>query len=158
MKEALFQKLIDNQITLAAAESCTGGLVSSKIVAYPGISSVFLAGLVTYSNQAKMDFLEVDPRIIERYGAVSSQCAVAMAEGVRRVTGARCGVSTTGIAGPGGGTDKKPVGLIYIAVSYGDDTIVKQLKLDGDRLMNMEAAAEELLNLLGNCLNHRLTK
>jgi len=147
MLNDLCAKLIENKITIASAESCTGGIVSSMLVSFAGISEVFLAGLVTYSNKSKMELLGVDAQIIEKYGAVSSECALAMAKGVRKVTGARCGISTTGIAGPTGAMQDKPVGLVYIAVCFDDKTKVEKLLLSGFRQEIMQEAAGRLLDM-----------
>jgi nicotinamide-nucleotide amidase len=108
--------------TLAVAESCTGGLVSERITSIPGSSRAFLGGAVVYSNEMKNLFAGVDPALIAQHGAVSSQVAKAMAEGIRKKTGATTGLAVTGIAGPGGGTEEKPVGLVYIAVAHGKET------------------------------------
>lgn len=112
--------------TLAVAESCTGGLVAERLTRIPGSSRAFLGGAVTYSNELKTLFAGVDKTLLEQYGAVSPQVAKAMAEGIRKKTGATIGVGITGIAGPGGGTEEKPVGLVYIAVSEGKETEVLQ--------------------------------
>ncbi len=113
-------KLMSCNITIAAAESCTGGLFGASLTDVPGISSVFDRSLVTYSNQAKMDELGVKAETLEKYGAVSEQTAIEMAEGVRLRAGTDIGVSVTGIAGPDGGTDEKPVGLVYIGLSLSE--------------------------------------
>ncbi|MFL6429417.1 MAG: competence/damage-inducible protein A [Acidobacteriaceae bacterium] len=107
--------------TLAVAESCTGGLVAERITRIPGSSRAFLGGAVVYSNELKATFAGVDASLIAQYGAVSSQVAKAMADGIRKKTGATTGLAVTGIAGPGGGTEEKPVGLVYIAVAHGKE-------------------------------------
>lgn len=112
--------LMSRNITIAAAESCTGGLFGAALTDVPGISAVFDRSLVTYSNQAKMDELGVKAETLEKYGAVSEQTAVEMAEGVRLKAGTDIGVSVTGIAGPDGGTEEKPVGLVYIGLSLSE--------------------------------------
>ncbi|MBO1080275.1 CinA family protein [Roseomonas haemaphysalidis] len=104
-------------ITLATAESCTGGLVAAAVTAIPGSSATLLGGFVTYSNAAKAKSVGVDPAVIGRLGAVSAEVAAAMAEGAARESGAAMGISTTGIAGPGGATPGKPVGLVFIGVA-----------------------------------------
>ena len=103
--------------TLATAESCTGGLIANCITNVPGASEVFLAGYVTYANISKTDILNVDPKLIEKHGAVSEPVARAMAEGTRIRAGSTYGLATTGIAGPGGGSDEKPVGTVYVALA-----------------------------------------
>ena len=112
--------LMSRNLTIAAAESCTGGLFGASLTDVPGISAVFDRSLVTYSNQAKMDELFVRADTLEKYGAVSEQTAIEMAEGVRLKAGTDIGVSVTGIAGPDGGTDEKPVGLVYIGLSLSE--------------------------------------
>ena|SRR3989304_4186468 len=119
--------------TLSIAESCTGGLVSDLITDVPGSSDYFEGGIISYSNLAKVELLGIPSTSIRRYGAVSSQVAKKMAEGVRKAFHTTFGVSITGIAGPGGGSRKKPVGLVFIAVSDGKRTIVKKEKLKGSR-------------------------
>ncbi|MBR2019493.1 MAG: nicotinamide-nucleotide amidohydrolase family protein [Clostridia bacterium] len=109
-------------LTLATAESCTGGLIAKRITDVPGSSAVLCGGLVTYTNEAKTALLGVDPAIFARDTEVSHACAEAMAEGARRRLGTDVGVSTTGFAGPGGGTDRDPVGTVYIGVSTAQGT------------------------------------
>jgi nicotinamide-nucleotide amidase len=112
--------------TLAVAESCTGGMVAERITSIPGSSRVFLGGAVVYSNELKNIFAGVDPALIAQHGAVSAQVAKAMADGIRKKTGATIGLAVTGIAGPGGGTEQKPVGLVYIAVAHGKEIEVAE--------------------------------
>lgn len=118
---------------LSMAESCTGGMASSQLTDIPGISEAFDRGVVTYSNQAKMEMLGVKQGTLDRVGAVSMETAVEMAEGIRRVSGTDIGISITGIAGPGGGTLEKPVGLVYIALASSEGTVWKRLQLWGNR-------------------------
>lgn len=143
-----FDFLIENQITVATAESCTGGNIAAALVAHPGISSVFLAGLVTYANSAKMRLLGVREDILRRYGAVSPQCAEAMLEGAVKATGAQAAVCTTGIAGPGGGSREKPVGLVYIGVLYQGTSFIQRCVFCGSRAEIIEKAKNEALFLL----------
>jgi nicotinamide-nucleotide amidase len=117
--------------TLAVAESITGGLVSERITSIPGSSRAFLGGAVVYSNELKATFAGVDAALIAEHGAVSAQVAKAMAQGIRKKAGATTGLAITGIAGPGGGTEEKPVGLVYIAVSYGKETEVVEKNFGG---------------------------
>jgi nicotinamide-nucleotide amidase len=112
--------------TLAVAESCTGGMVAERITSIPGSSRVFLGGAVVYSNELKNIFAGVDPALITQHGAVSAQVAKAMADGIRKKTGATIGLAVTGIAGPAGGTEEKPVGLVYIAVAHGKEIEVAE--------------------------------
>ena len=117
--EDLVRKLIRNNLSVATAESCTGGLIAGSITSVPGSSACFSYGLVTYSNEAKQKLLGVPRQILEQYGAVSSETAFKMAEGLKELTGAGIAVSVTGIAGPDGGSKDKPVGLVYIGLGGG---------------------------------------
>ncbi len=116
MKE-LLAKLQNNGMTLGAAESCTGGMICETVTSMPGASAVFLGGVVSYANEVKINVLGVSPETLSALGAVCEDVAGQMAEGVRRATGADIGISTTGIAGPGGGTAEKPVGTVCFGVS-----------------------------------------
>lgn len=133
LDEIAARLLIDSKMTLSIAESCTGGMVSSRLTDMPGISEVFDRAIVTYSNRAKMEELGVAQETLDSFGAVSEQTAREMAEGVRRVSETDIGISVTGIAGPGGGSEEKPVGLVYAALSHKDGTVVKKLDLWGSR-------------------------
>ena len=112
----LVKILTKKRLKIAFAESCTGGMLASEITSVSGASKVFGIGLVTYSNQAKITFLKVNKSIIQKYGAVSPQCCEAMVKNLSKISKAQINVSITGIAGPNGGTKKKPVGLVYIGV------------------------------------------
>lgn len=136
------------QATLATAESCTGGLVAERITSVPGSSRSFLGGAVVYSNDLKTEFAGVPPELIEQYGAVSEEVACALAEGIRERTGATIGLGITGIAGPGGGTETKPVGLVYIAVSDAQKTDVLKRNFRGSRTRVREWAAQQALDLV----------
>lgn len=125
--------LINKRLTISTAESCTGGLIASRLINYPGVSSVFMEGAVTYSNEAKMSCLGVKAETLEKYGAVSSQTAVEMAEGIARTAKTDVGISVTGIAGPGGGTHEKPVGLVYLGLYIKGSVKTMELNLSGDR-------------------------
>jgi len=131
--EKLVKLLLDKKLKIATAESCTGGLLAKKITDISGSSAVFDMGIVSYANRIKNEFLGVKNEILETVGAVSSETALAMAEGIRKIAVADIGVGITGIAGPTGGTPGKPVGLVYFAVSYKDETRVEKLLLDGNR-------------------------
>ena len=133
LPETVVTKLLGKKLTISTAESCTGGLIAKTITDYSGVSEIFSEGYVTYSNNAKMKNLGVLEKTLSSYGAVSEETAREMADGVRELSGADIGVSVTGIAGPGGGTKEKPVGLVYAAVSYGGKTVTKKLMLNGDR-------------------------
>lgn len=133
MEKCVAHKLLQNSKTLALAESCTGGTLAGMLTAIPGISAAFLEGAVTYSNAAKVRALGVDEALLNQHGAVSHQVAAAMAEGIRSRSGADYALSVTGIAGPDGGTQDKPVGLVYIGLADAQGTQVKELRLTGDR-------------------------
>ena len=122
--------------TLAVAESCTGGLVAERITRIPGSSRAFVGGAVTYSNELKTAFAGVNAALIEQHGAVSAEVARAMADGIRKKTGATIGLSITGIAGPGGGTEEKPVGLVYIGIANGKEIAVEQKNFAGFSTQN----------------------
>jgi PncC family amidohydrolase len=149
---AVGQLLVRRGLTLALAESCTGGLVSHRITNVPGSSQYYLGAVVAYSNQAKMSILGVRRRTLNEYGAVSDQTAREMAEGVRRLLAADVGAAVTGVAGPGGGTAQKPVGLVFVAVSMPDRVQAERYLWSGERTRNKELSANALLELLRQCL------
>lgn len=128
----IFEKLINKHITVSCAESCTGGLLAAAFTDAPGISAVFFEGAVTYANEAK-ERLGVKAETLQNFGAVSENTALEMAECIRKRAKSDIGLSTTGIAGPGGGTPEKPVGLVYCAVSSEKETRVYKLNLSGSR-------------------------
>jgi nicotinamide-nucleotide amidase len=134
--------------TLAVAESCTGGLLAQRVTSISGSSRSFLGGAVVYSNELKTDFCGVPPALIEEHGAVSADVAEAMARGIRQRTGASMGVGITGIAGPNGGTAEKPVGLVYIAVSYGAKTESLECNFRGDRERIRMWASQQALDMV----------
>lgn len=127
LEETVLHLLLEQNKTVATAESCTGGLVAKRITDLPGSSSVFEMGAVTYSNRIKTQLIGVPEKLLMDYGAVSEQVAKAMAEGVQRESGSNLGIGITGIAGPGGGSEEKPVGLVYVSLSDGKETWVKKL-------------------------------
>lgn len=133
LHEVCAKLLLKTHKTLALAESCTGGMLASKIVDIPGCSTFFFEGCVTYSNEAKISRLGVRPETLAAHGAVSAETAREMAEGIRRSSGADFGLATTGIAGPDGGTAQKPVGLVYMALASASGTQVRELQLSGAR-------------------------
>jgi len=140
--------LIHYGITVTTAESCTGGLVAGTLINAEGISASFKEGFITYSNEAKIRYLGVSEKTLEKQGAVSRECALEMAQGAARNTGADAAVAVTGIAGPDGGTEEKPVGLVYIAVYTNGKTVVKRCHFGGDRNAVRHAAVKEALDLL----------
>jgi len=133
MDEVVADLLLSSGTTIAVAESCTGGLISARLTEIPGISRVFNRGIVTYSNQSKIENLGVNPETLEKYGAVSKETAVEMAEGIRKVARTDLGLAVTGIAGPDGGTEEKPVGLVHIVLADGSSVEHKELRLWGSR-------------------------
>ena len=145
--------LNDRGWRLALAESCTGGLISHRITNVPGSSDYYLGGVNSYSNRLKMDLLGVGEATLTGHGAVSLETAKEMAEGIKGRTGADVGLATTGLAGPGGGSETKPVGLVYLAVALPDGTEVERRIFSFDRTGNKEAAAQAGLALLWRCLS-----
>lgn len=148
LEETVAKLLVEKNLTIAVSESCTGGMVSSTLIDYPGISQVFMEGCVTYSNEAKMSRLGVKKETLDSFGAVSTETAIEMAKGVAMNLKTNVGLSTTGIAGPGGGTTEKPVGLVYIGLYINGKTKVKKLNLAGSREKIRVKATKEALNFL----------
>lgn len=142
--------------TVSAAESCTGGLISSLFTSVPGSSEYYLGSVTSYANGVKTGVLGVSEEIIAEHGAVSMECVKAMAEGVRRLTGSDFSVATSGIAGPGGGSDEKPVGLVWIAVSSQMGTETFSLLSKGDRKRNIDRFASNALNILRKKIKNEL--
>lgn len=137
---------------LALGESCTGGLLGHRLTSVPGASSYFAGGITSYSDRVKSSLLGVDRGTLEEHGAVSEATAIEMAQGARRAFGVEVGLSVTGIAGPGGGTATKPVGLTWIAVSTPDRTRAEEHRWEGDRAANKERSAQAALTLLASNL------
>ena len=148
LERVVVESLISRRLTLATAESCTGGLIANRITDVPGCSATFLLGVVSYSNEAKKGLLGVPEQLIEKHGAVSEEVARAMAEGVRKAAGAGLGLSTTGIAGPSGGTSTKPVGLVYMALSTDKGTVVQKHQFGGTRADVKLRASQAALDML----------
>lgn len=144
--------LTELSLTVSVAESCTGGLVGSRLTDVAGSSLYFLGGIVAYSNEAKVKLLGVRPDTLAAHGAVSEQTAREMAEGVRKSFRTDIGLAVTGIAGPGGATKDKPIGLMWFALATDETTRAQSVRLPGDRLQNKAAAAEQLLSLLEDYL------
>jgi len=154
-EEKLGLLLREKGMKIAVAESCTGGLIGGRITDVAGSSDYFEAGLVTYSNRAKERFLSVPHEVIAAKGSVSPEVAEAMARGVRVATGADIGVAVTGIAGPGGGSPEKPVGLVYIGLATPDATITRKHQFQGDRAAVRRQTIEEALKLALEVLEGR---
>ena len=149
LEEVVVRLLKQRNETLAAAESCTGGLIANKITNVSGASEVFLAGYVTYANAAKSDVLGIDPKLIDKHGAVNEAIARAMADGARARAASKYGLATTGIAGPTGGLEDKPVGTVYIALASGDsETVARKFFFPTDRETFKQLAAQAALDLL----------
>jgi nicotinamide-nucleotide amidase len=152
LEEMIAAELIQKKLTIAVAESCTGGLIANRLTDVSGSSVYFERGLVTYSNEAKISMLKVSVDLIEKHGAVSEETARGMAEGVRRLAGTNLGLSSTGIAGPTGGTKEKPVGTVYIALTDGAETICRHYAYRWDRKRNKRVSSEAALMMLRNYL------
>jgi PncC family amidohydrolase len=151
--EAIVGELLRNRgWRLAVAESCTGGLIGDRITNIPGSSTYYVGSITAYAYNAKVRLLGVDWGTLEKYGAVSEQIALQMAKGVRRALAADVGLSVTGIAGPGGGTEHKPVGLAWVGLSVPGHDQAERYLWDGDRRYNKEKSAEAALQLLINYL------
>jgi nicotinamide-nucleotide amidase len=148
LEEIVLDLLRQRSLTLATAESCTAGLVASRLATIPGASDVLVGGVVAYANEVKLDVLGVPPEVLERHGAVSPECAAAMASGARRLTGADVAVAVTGVAGPGGGTPEKPVGLVYLHVSAGGEERGAERRFPGPRENVREWSATAALHLV----------
>ena len=146
--EAVIQHIMVKGLTLAVAESCTGGLLSKVLTDRAGSSAFFLGGAVTYSNDSKMDILGVQEDLFVKDGAVSREVAGVMAEGAACLFGADIGIGITGIAGPEGGSEEKPVGLVFIGVAYEDRVFTEELRLEGSRDDVRRGATEGALELL----------
>lgn len=135
-------------VTIATAESCTGGLIAARITSVPGASAVFIGGMVSYANAVKLELLGVPQALLESVGAVSAECAEAMASGVRERMKADVSASVTGIAGPDGGTPQKPVGLVYLGAATASGVRVERCLFSGDREAVRRQAVERALALL----------
>ena len=146
-------QLRKNNLTVATAESCTGGLLAHLLTNISGSSEYFERGVVTYSNKSKMELLRIPQKTIEEHGAVSKQTAKAMAIGIKEQANVDIGISTTGIAGPTGGTKEKPVGLIYIGIATSRKTEAKRFLFSKDRLQNKEKTCYKALEFLLETIN-----
>lgn len=155
LEEIIAAELTEKKLTIAVAESCTGGLIANRLTDISGSSVYFERGLVTYSNEAKVSMLNVPADIIEKYGAVSEETARLMAEGVRKVANTDIGLSSTGIAGPTGGTKEKPVGTVYVALADGNRTVCRHQIFRWDRKRNKLMSSEVALMMLKNYLQDK---
>ncbi len=150
VEEKVYRLLLEKNLTLATAESCSGGLLAHRLTNVPGVSKVFLLGVVSYSNDAKIKVLGVDGGVIETQGAVCAEVARQMANGVRRVAGSDLGIGITGIAGPTGGSSEKPVGTVYMGISYPDKrlTEARHFRFGGNRTSVKEQTVATVLRWL----------
>ncbi|KRF17231.1 hypothetical protein ASG90_07950 [Nocardioides sp. Soil797] len=153
LDERLALALLEHGATVATAESCTAGLVAGRLADRPGSSAYLVGGFVTYANEAKTAEVGVSEDLLARVGAVSEEVAIAMARGARARLGTTYGVSTTGVAGPDGGTPDKPVGLVHVAVASADRTWHRCLQLDGDRARVRTDSVTHALELLLEALD-----
>ena len=152
LPDKISNMLKNQKLVIATAESCTGGLIAHTLTNISGSSEYFDRGIVSYSNRAKMELLDVPEDMLKKYGAVSMEVAKSMAKGVRIKSNVDIGISTTGIAGPTGGSKEKPVGLVFIAVSTERNTVVKKFNFSGDRSQNKESTCNAALDMLLNVL------
>lgn len=152
LEEATGSMLRNRGLTLAVAESCTGGMLGAALTRAAGASDYFLGGVICYSNRLKVQLAGVDPELLARSGAVSEQVALQMASGVRRLLNADIGLSITGVAGPTGGTDEKPVGLVFVGLAMETGVEVRKLQLSGDRQAIRARAANLAIDLLRRSL------
>jgi len=144
----IFLELKNQNLSIATAESCTGGLIGNTFTNVSGSSEYFKLGIIAYNNKSKVKLLDISEIMLKKYGAVSKEVAKSMADGVRKLLNVDIGISTTGIAGPTGGTKEKPIGLVYIAVSTRKVTIVKKFNFPGDRLKNKDSTCNAALEML----------
>ena len=148
LEEVVASALVENRATIAVAESCTGGMLAERLTNVPGSSSYFLGGVVCYSNELKTSLVGVPPELIESKGAVSPEVAMALADGIRKRTGATLGVGVTGIAGPSGGSPEKPVGLVHLAIADERGPRENVARFPGDRDRIRIQAAQTALDMV----------
>ena len=147
--KSLVKTLIKKKLKISIAESCTGGMFASSITSISGASKIFNLGLITYSNQAKIKFLKINKKIINKYGAVSHECCYAMVNNLSNISKANINISVTGIAGPKGGTKQKPVGLVYIGVKKGNKTQINKCLFKSKKRSSIQkATVRKALNLV----------
>ena len=155
LEEHVIDLLRERGYSLSTAESCSGGLLSARFINVSGVSDIFKAGVITYSNESKVKQLKVSPVTLEVFGAVSAQTAKEMVLGAVKFANTSAALSITGIAGPSGGTEKKPVGLVYIGCCIEDKVTVKEYHFHGERMRIREEAVANALLLLKDCLLHK---
>ena len=151
--QTLHKKLIKKKLTVAVAESCTGGLLAHNLTKLAESSKYFQMGLITYSNQAKIKVLNVNKKIIQKYGAVSNECCKEMVQNLSKISNSRINISITGIAGPGGASKKKPVGLVYIGVKKGNKILIKENKFKSkNRFLIKKATVKTVLKIINQII------
>ena len=149
----LHKKLIDKKLTISVAESCTGGLLANNLTKLANSSKYFQMGLITYSNEAKIKILKVNKNIIKKYGAVSKECCEAMVKNLSKISKSKINVSITGIAGPGGGTKDKPVGLVYIGIKMGGHLLILKNKFKSkNRNLIQKLTVKKIINIIFNLI------
>ena len=149
----LHKKLIDKKLTISVAESCTGGLLANNLTKLANSSKYFQMGLITYSNEAKIKILKVNTNIIKKYGSVSKECCEAMVKNLSKISKSKINVSITGIAGPGGGTKDKPVGLVYIGIKMGRHLLILKNKFKSkNRNLIQKLTVKKIINIILNLI------
>ena len=144
----IIKKLLKKNISVSTVESCTGGLLSSKFTSFAGISKIYNMGLITYSNQSKIKLLKINKKTLNKYGAVSYQIALLMVKNLKNISHSKLCVSTTGIAGPTGGSKNKPVGLIYIGIHYKNNVKIFEKKYTGSRKQIQNKKIKFIFNII----------
>ena len=151
--QLLHKKLIQKKLTISVAESCTGGLLAHNLTKLANSSKYFQMGLTTYSNQAKIKILKVKKNIINKYGAVSKECCKSMVQNLSKISKSKINISITGIAGPGGGSKDKPIGLVYIGVKKGNKIIIKENKFKSkNRFLIQKATVKTSLKIINRII------
>jgi nicotinamide-nucleotide amidase len=151
--QLLHKKLIQKKLTISVAESCTGGLLAHNLTKLANSSKYFQMGLTTYSNQAKMKILKVNKNIIEKYGAVSEECCKSMVKNLSKISKSKISISITGIAGPGGASKNKPVGLVYIGINKGKTLLIKENKFkSNNRNFIQKSTVREVIKMILNLI------
>lgn len=158
LEQSIVDLLVADGLTISTAESCTGGLLAGRIINVPGVSENYKSGYITYSNKSKRKILGVKKSTLEKYGAVSKQCAEEMVRGIHAVNKADVAIATTGIAGPDGGTKEKPVGLVYIACYVCGEVTVKEYHFSGNRAKIRETTVASALTLARECILEHVSK
>ena len=151
--QSLHKKFIKKKLTISVAESCTGGLLARNLTKLANSSKYFQMGLTTYSNQSKIKILKVNKNIIKKYGAVSNECCKAMVQNLSKISKSKINVSITGIAGPGGGSKEKPVGLVYIGIKKGKTLFVKENKFkSNNRTSIQKSTVSTVIKIINNII------